>query len=149
MQRPADKVKFLAARAAEGRRTLMVGDGINDAPALATAYVSMSPSGAADISQTAASVIFTGRALAPVTFAIDTARAAQALIFQNFALAIAYNLVAVPIAVMGFATPLVAAVAMSSSSIVVVANALRLRFKLRARKAAAPLPAAPHVEAAA
>ncbi len=123
---PDGKCARLAQSIAAGHRVAMVGDGLNDAPALATATVSLSPASAADISLTAADIVFQGDRLAPVLEAWTVARRSQSLVRQNIAFALLYNLCAVPLAILGLASPLVAAAAMSSSSIVVVLNALRI-----------------------
>lgn len=125
-ERPDQKIARIEALKAAGRHVLMVGDGLNDAPALAAGHASISPSTAADISQTTADAIFQGDALAPVVEAIVVARAAQRRSVENFAIAIGYNIVFVPLAMTGLVTPLVAAIAMSASSIAVTANALRV-----------------------
>lgn len=126
--RPDEKVVRLETLRTQGRKVLMIGDGLNDAPALAAGFASMSPSEASDISQTAADLIYPSEKMATIITAIKTARLANQLVKQNFGLAFLYNVIAVPIAIAGFATPLVAAVAMSSSSIIVTLNAFRLRL---------------------
>ncbi len=124
-QSPPDKVAALTALAAAGHRVLMVGDGLNDGPALAAAAVSMSPATAADLSQTLADLVFQGENLRPVALALATARRARRLIRQNIALSLGYNLLVVPLAVLGLVTPWLAAAAMSSSSLLVILNSFR------------------------
>ncbi len=131
--KPQDKIARLADLEENGHKVLMVGDGLNDAPSLRTASVSMSPASAMYLSQTAADLVFQGENLRAVVEAVRTARFARRLIFQNFGLAVVYNAIAIPLAVAGLVTPLVAAIAMSSSSIVVTLNALRLRLGREAR----------------
>jgi P-type Cu2+ transporter len=123
--KPADKIAIIEALKRQGRRVLMVGDGLNDAPALATAYVSLSPIAAADVTQAQADAVFLGERLAPVVEAIAIARRARRLMSGNLWLAAIYNAIAVPVAIAGAVTPLIAALAMSGSSLLVTLNALR------------------------
>ncbi|MEQ9260895.1 MAG: HAD-IC family P-type ATPase, partial [Roseovarius sp.] len=124
---PADKAARVQAMAAKGQHVLMVGDGLNDTAALAAAHVSISPATALDAARVASDIVLLGADLSPLPAACDTARAATRRIRENFRIATVYNVVAVPLAVAGLATPLIAALAMSISSITVSLNALRLR----------------------
>lgn len=125
--RPADKLALIERLKSQGERVLMVGDGLNDGPALAAGHASMAPASASDASQLTADAVFLGDRLAPVAITLRAARRTVAVVKQNFALAIGYNMLAVPLAIAGKVTPLVAAIAMSTSSLIVIANALRLR----------------------
>ena len=126
LTRPGGKSEIIKARQNEGEKILMVGDGINDAPALAHAHASATLASATDISRATADIVLRRDSLAGLPYAIQMARAARAAVLQNFAFAAIYNLLAVPLAVAGLVTPLVAAGAMSLSSILVTLNALRL-----------------------
>lgn len=123
---PQAKLAYVDALSKAGRHVLMVGDGINDAPALAAGYTSMAPSTASDIGRTAAETVWMGESAAAVARAIKVSRRTQRIAKENFALAVGYNVFAVPLAMIGLVSPLVAAVAMSTSSIIVIANALRV-----------------------
>jgi Cu2+-exporting ATPase len=123
---PQDKADAIAEMAGRGKRVLMVGDGLNDTVALASAHVSISPASAADAARSASDIVLLGASLAPVADACRISRRATARIRENFRLATVYNVIAVPLAIAGLATPLVAAVAMSASSLTVSLNALRL-----------------------
>lgn len=123
---PKEKIDALDAYARSGKKVLMIGDGLNDAPALAAAHASISPSSAVDISQRAADFVFQGDKLAPVLEVLWTSKRARFLALQNFGVAFVYNIVAVPFAMAGYVTPLIAAIVMSTSSILVTLNAARL-----------------------
>jgi Cu2+-exporting ATPase len=125
---PSDKIARIDELKRRGCKVMMVGDGLNDAPSLAAAHVSMSPVSAAHLSQATADLVFLGKPLSPVVAAIDLSRKALRLMRQNLWLAVGYNFLAVPIAIVGVVTPLIAAAAMSGSSVLVMLNALRARF---------------------
>lgn len=123
---PADKQEALQRLQRVGWKVMMAGDGLNDGPALAAANASIAPGSASDVGRQAADMVFTGDSLLAVPRAIRVSRATMRVVRQNFALAIGYNVLAVPLAILGHVTPLIAAVAMSTSSLIVVANSLRL-----------------------
>lgn len=125
---PSQKVNYIE-QLKQQYHVLMVGDGLNDAPALVAAHVSMSPSSALDMTQNAADIVFQGKKLAPVLIAWRTAKFSVQLVKENFWLAILYNVIAIPLAIAGYVTPLIAAIAMSSSSLIVIANSMRLNRK--------------------
>jgi len=127
-QKPDDKYCLLREARERGANVLMVGDGLNDAPVLAGAGVSMAPGSAIDMAQNAADIVFMGERFSPVLETWTLARRSQSLVRQNFMLAVLYNLVAIPLALAGMVTPLVAAIAMSGSSLVVIANSFRLKL---------------------
>ncbi|MEP1209733.1 MAG: heavy metal translocating P-type ATPase [Rhizobiaceae bacterium] len=125
---PHEKISHIQKLQQSGAQVLMVGDGLNDAPALAAAHVSMAPASASDVGRLASDFIFTRPSLHAVVTARAIALKTGQLVRQNFGLAIAYNCIAVPLAIAGQITPLFAAIAMSTSSIVVIANSMRLNF---------------------
>ena len=124
---PAEKSALVSQLTADGARVLMVGDGLNDTAALAAAHVSISPASALDAARVASDMVLLGQDIAPIADAARIARQARARIKENFAASAMYNVIAVPLALVGLATPLAAAAAMSISSITVSLNALRLR----------------------
>lgn len=125
-QRPDQKIEQLERLKSNGHVVLMVGDGLNDAPALATAHASLSPSSAAEVSQIASDGIIQGQRLSPIIDTLAVARRTRRMSLQNFAIAAGYNAICIPLAMAGFVTPLIAAIAMSASSILVTSNAMRL-----------------------
>ncbi len=126
---PEQKLSRLNELAKQGYKTLMVGDGINDAPALAAAHASASPASAADISRASADIILQGNRLNGIIHALEMSKKANKRVKENLWASVIYNMFAVPLAVFGFVTPMIAAIAMSGSSLIVTLNALRLKGK--------------------
>ena len=124
---PQDKAARIKALTDEGAKVLMVGDGLNDTAALAGAHVSISPATALDAARVASDIVLLGNSLAPLPEALRLSQRATRRIRENFAIATWYNVIAVPLAIAGLCSPLIAALAMSASSITVSLNALRLR----------------------
>ncbi len=124
---PAQKAETVEALQADGRRVLMVGDGLNDTVALSCAHVSVSPASALDAARAASDIVLLGQDLAPVAEAVRLSRVAVRRIRENFWQSGLYNAFFVPVALLGWVTPLIAALVMSLSSITVSLNALRLK----------------------
>lgn len=124
---PEEKYSLLEKMKHRGKHVLMVGDGLNDTPSLAAAHVSLAPASAIDAARTASDLVLMRADMSDLPILLQTGRKARRISVQNFGIALAYNCIAVPIALLGFATPLIAALAMSSSSITVLLNAMRVR----------------------
>lgn len=132
---PADKLEAIQRLQGAGHNVLMAGDGLNDGPALAAAHASIAPGTASDVGRQAADFVFLSDSLLAIPRAVATSRATMRVVRQNFVLAIGYNVLAVPMAMAGMVTPLIAAVAMSTSSLIVIGNSLRLAMAAREPKA--------------
>ena len=126
--RPEEKLRILEQFSEQSERVLMVGDGLNDTAALAAAHASIAPASALDASRSASDVVILKDSFAELPLLLKIARITRHLSKQNFAIAAAYNTIAIPVALAGFATPLAAALAMSASSITVLLNSQRIRF---------------------
>jgi Cu2+-exporting ATPase len=124
---PAAKRAYVRALQSTGARVAMVGDGINDAPVLAQADVSLAMGSGADVARMRADMVLLADSPEDVAVAVALARKARRIVRENLAWALGYNAIAIPLAVAGLVTPLVAGIGMSLSSLAVVANALRLR----------------------
>lgn len=128
---PQDKQDLIRRLQGAGRNVLMVGDGLNDGPALALANSSIAPGSASDVGLQASDFVFVQDSLLALPRTVQVARATMRVVKQNFALAIGYNMLAVPLAIAGFVTPMIAAIAMSTSSLIVIGNSLRLAGSAR------------------
>jgi Cu2+-exporting ATPase len=124
---PEDKIRYISQLQDNGKKVLMIGDGVNDAPVMAAAQVSLSVQGATELANSAADIILTGTSLEGITRSFEAARKARRLAAQNLSWALIYNLGVLPLAVSGALQPWMAALGMSASSLLVVLNATRMR----------------------
>ena len=123
---PRQKLEVLADLQQQGKSVLMIGDGINDAPVLAAAQVSIAIGSGSDIARASGDMVLLVESLRPVMSGLDLSRRCMAIIRQNLAWALIYNVIALPLAIAGLVTPWLAGLGMAGSSLLVVANALRL-----------------------
>jgi Cu2+-exporting ATPase len=123
---PQQKLEVLANLQQQGKTVLMIGDGINDAPVLAAAQVSIAIGSGSDIARASGDMVLLAESLRPVMHGLDISRRCMSIIRQNLAWALIYNVVALPLALAGLITPWLAGLGMAGSSLLVVANALRL-----------------------
>ena len=137
---PEQKLEWVRRWQASGEVVAMIGDGINDAPVLAGADVSISVGGAAAITVASADIVSISEGIYPVVNTLDAARKTARILRQNFSWSVGYNLLAIPFAAAGLVAPWLAALGMSLSSLIVIANASRLRSRANPRQDAAPAP---------